>query len=160
MVAAAGKINTDAAMLSEGLERGAAASQILDALKKREEEKKQISQVPVGVVIAAFYVPYLCKSNCAPIAYVFPPSPDEPSEPDTPDEEEPTVAIEPTAFCVEDNEKYPIQASPTGGKLTINDKENDLTIVPATFDVGTFIVKYRKDEHPSELQSLMRISYA
>ncbi len=133
---------TDAVSLIERLNLGSEASKVLDALKRREEEEKQQSQLPGGVVIADFYVPYVCKSNCSPIAYVFPPSPDEPSEPGTPDEKVPSVTIEPVVFCVEDKKEYAIKASPAGGKLTINDKENDSTIVPAKRGAGVFIVKY------------------
>ncbi|WP_188504563.1 hypothetical protein [Parapedobacter pyrenivorans] len=136
------KIYTDAVSLIEQLNLGTAASKVLDALKKREEEEKQVSQLPNGVVIADFYVPYVCKSDCPPIAYVFPTSPDEPSEPGKPDEHLPTVSIEPTVFCIADKKEYPIKTNPEGGKLTINDKESEPKIVPARLGAGTFKVAY------------------
>jgi len=135
------KVYTEAVSLIEKLNLGTDATKVLDALKRREEEEKQVSQLPEGVVIADFYVPYLCKSNCPPIAYVFP-APDEPSEPGEPDEETPTVSIEPTVFCVEDKKEYTIKASPEGGKLTLNGKESSPEIVPAKLGVGTFNAAY------------------
>lgn len=136
------KIYTDAVSLIERLNLGSVASKVLDELKRREEEEKQQSQLPGGVVIADFYVPYLCKSTCPPIAYVFPPLPEEPDEPDTPEEEVAAVAIEPAVFCIKDTNKYVIKASPAGGKLTLNGQENDSTIVPAALGAGTFTIKY------------------
>ncbi|MFB2121366.1 hypothetical protein [Parapedobacter sp. 2B3] len=142
LLAADSKIYADAVSLIERLNLGTEASKVLDALRKRGEEEKQDSRLPGGVVIADFYVPYLCKSNCPPVAYVFPRPQDEPSEPGKPDEEMPAVAIEPTIFCISDKKKYAIKASPEGGKLTINGTESELTVVPAKFGEGIFSVKY------------------
>ncbi|WP_262248790.1 hypothetical protein [Parapedobacter soli] len=136
------KVYADAVNLIEQLKLGAEATKVLDALRRRGEEEKQNSQLPGGVVIADFYVPYLCKSNCPPIAYVFPVPQSEVPDPDKPDENEPTVTIEPTIFCAEDDNKYPIKTSPEGGKLTINNKESAPTVTPATLGEGVFTVKY------------------
>lgn len=128
--------------LIERLGLGADASKVLEALKKREEEEKQVSKLPAGVVIADFYLPYLCRSNCPPIAYVFQRPPDGPAEPGEPVEEKPTVSITPTEFCSDDQQAYGIAVGPEGGKLTINGKASKTEIVPAKLGAGTFDIAY------------------
>ncbi len=133
----------DTVSLIEKLGLGADATKVLDALKKREEEEKSVSKLPGGVVIADFYVPYLVKSNCQPIAYVFQKDVDDESpQPEEPEENQPSVAIEPAAFCTNDTQEYTITASPEGGKLTINGNESEVKVVPARLGKGTFEVVY------------------
>lgn len=133
----------DTVSLIEKLGLGADATKVLDALKKREEAEKLVSRLPGGVVIADFYIPYLVKSNCQPIAYVFQKDPgDGPSQPEEPEEDQPSVAIEPARFCTNDTQEYSIKISPEGGKLTLNGKESEGKIVPARLGKGTFEVEY------------------
>ncbi len=132
----------DTVSLIERLGLGADASKVLDALKRREDEEKQVSKLPAGVVIADFYLPYLCRSNCAPIAYVFQRQPDGPTEPEDPTGQEPTVSITPTVFCANDQQAYGIVAGPEGGKLTINGKVHKTDFVPAKLGAGTYDITY------------------
>jgi len=133
----------DTVSLIEKLGLGADATKVLDALKKKEEAEKLVSKLPGGVVIADFYVPYLVKSNCQPIAYVFQKDiDDEPSQPEEPEEDQPAVVIEPTRFCTNDMKEYSIKISPEGGKLILNGKESEAKIVPGRLGKGTFDVVY------------------
>lgn len=58
-----------------------------------------------NVVIADFYVPYLCCSDCAPVVYVFPPK-------ETPPEEEAEFSIASTEYVFDDAHNYPFTADP------------------------------------------------
>jgi hypothetical protein len=65
------------------------------------------SQYPVAdnVVIADFYVPYLCCSDCAPIVYIFPPK-------ETPPPEPAEFSIASTEYVFDDAHNYPFTAEP------------------------------------------------
>ncbi|MEN2280587.1 PKD domain-containing protein [Algoriphagus sp. SE2] len=55
------------------LNLGEAAKNVLEALNLKDKEiREQASPIPKGTVIADFYLPYLCCSECPPIAYVIP----------------------------------------------------------------------------------------
>jgi hypothetical protein len=85
-------------------------------------------QIPNGAVIADFYVPYLCCSDCAPIAYVF--------------AEEPSITIGKT-FCRNDKGPYTIDVNPAGGVIKIDDKEMpDNQFTPSAFNVGDHTISY------------------
>jgi hypothetical protein len=64
--------------------------------------------IPEFAVIADFYLPYLCCSDCAPIAYVLP--------------KEAvgvlSINIQPSEFCNNDDKGYPVNVSPDGGALS------------------------------------------
>lgn len=131
----------DTVRIVEKLELGIEATKVLDELKKREEAEKPASRVPGGVVIADFYVPYLVKSNCQPIAYVFPEN-HEPPTLEEPREDSPSIVVEPSNFCSNDKKEHTLKVYPAGGKLTINGKESGPTIVPARLGAGTFDAIY------------------
>lgn len=63
-----------------------------------------------GTVIADFYLPYLCCSDCPPVAYII--------EEKKPDPVNPTINIAPKEFCNNDDAIYDVVASPAGGVLT------------------------------------------
>jgi len=84
-------------------------------------------EIPNGAVIADFYVPYLCCSDCSPIAYVF--------------NEEPTITIG-KSFCRNDKGPYTIDVNPAGGVIKIDDKESDNQFVPSAFNVGDHTISY------------------
>jgi len=84
-------------------------------------------EIPNGAVIADFYVPYLCCSDCSPIAYVF--------------NEEPTITIAKT-FCRNDKGPFTIDVNPAGGVIKVDDKESDNQFVPSAFNVGDHIISY------------------
>ncbi len=60
-----------------------------------------------GMVIADFYIPYMCCSDCPPIAYILPEQPNEP--------EAPTITIATKSFCSNDAASYPVTVTPKGG---------------------------------------------
>jgi len=81
-----------------------------------------------GMVIADFYVPYLCCSDCPPIAYIF--------------SEEPSITIA-KAFCRNDKGPYKIEAIPAGGVIKVDDEElPDDNFIPSAYGTGTHTVTY------------------
>lgn len=67
------------------------------------------AQLPDKVVIADFFLPYMCCSDCPPVYYIVN---------ETKDEEQPTISIKPTEFCSDDKAAYPITISPAGGSIS------------------------------------------
>ena len=63
--------------------------------------------IPELAVVADFYVPYLCCSDCPPVAYVLQEK-----------AVEIELSLEKTGFCNNDQATYAITASPEGGQLT------------------------------------------
>lgn len=64
-----------------------------------------------GMVIADFYLPYLCCSDCPPIAYILPPKPVDETE-------DPTISIDLRQFCSNDQNQYSVVVSPPGGVVS------------------------------------------
>lgn len=95
--------------------------------------KEVVAEIPDGTVIADFYLPYACCSDCPPMNFIVLPS-------DT--QEEPTISIEEHEFCASDKDQYVVTVSPDGGELTSdaggvsqsNDGEWEFT--PAAVDIG------------------------
>jgi hypothetical protein len=89
--------------------------------KKKERIRVLIAQPPPrrifditdGMVIADFYVPYLCCSDCPPISYILPPRPQD-------DVEDPTIKIDQNQFCNNDQSSYRIHVTPAGGVISGN----------------------------------------
>ena len=85
---------------------------IIDILTYLQQPQPKF-QIPSNVVIADFYIPYLCCSDCPPVAYVIQPSPD-------------TVQfdIQPRIFLFDDAHNYPFttnqQVTPTDFDTTTN----------------------------------------
>jgi len=77
---------------------------------KYEKGTTEGLNAPEGAVIADFYLPYLCCSDCPPVSYVI--------QEVKPDPVRPTVDIVPKEFCNNDNKSYDVVASPAGGTLT------------------------------------------
>jgi hypothetical protein len=65
-------------------------------------------RIPEYAVIADFYLPYLCCSDCAPITFVVPKVPDAIL----------SIGITPTEFCNNDAASYNVTVSPEGGSLS------------------------------------------
>jgi hypothetical protein len=63
-----------------------------------------------GTVIADFYLPFICCSDCPPIQFVVAPERTPPTEV--------SITIEPTEFCGKDDRAVPIKAEPPAGELT------------------------------------------
>lgn len=101
----------------------------------REEEPLNF-QVPEEAVIADFYLPYICCSDCAPVSYVLP----------VPPREALSIKIKPTEFCNDDTRLYPVTVSPAGGELTASagglSKENNFAFSPNGLKAGVNTLTY------------------
>lgn len=81
---------------------------LLDTTHEKEADlDKVISGLANYTVIADFYLPYLCCSDCPPVLF-------------TVNElvVQPKISITPTTFCSGDSKTYPIDSSPAGGEVT------------------------------------------
>lgn len=100
------------------------------------EEEPLTFRVPEEAVIADFYLPYICCSDCAPISYVLPETPRETL----------SIGIKPTEFCNDDERAYPVSVSPAGGELTASaggvNTENGFTFSPNGLKPGVNTLKY------------------
>jgi hypothetical protein len=87
---------------------------ILDLLKVKGIFDKFVDLYEHGVVVADFYLPYLCCSDCPPIHFTvnIPP---------------PKIlfALDKPEYCGEDTEEYFFLTSPVGGVITTNDAQED-----------------------------------
>jgi len=68
------------------------------------------AQLPDKIVIADFYLPYMCCSDCPPIYYII--------NETAPDPVIPTISLKQTQFCNDDKTAFSIDVSPTGGTIT------------------------------------------
>jgi PKD repeat protein len=62
--------------------------------------------LPDKIVIADFYLPYMCCSDCPPVYYIVN---------ETKDTEQPTISIKDLQYCNGDKTAYPVTVTPTGG---------------------------------------------
>jgi hypothetical protein len=105
---------------------------ILQKIPTRRPPRQYV--IPDGTVIADFYIPYQCCSDCPPVAYIVqnvvtPPKP---------------VITMGTTFCDIDTNAEPIQVSAPGGTFnTIPGLDGTkLTFTPATAKAGTYQIIY------------------
>ncbi|MCR8557642.1 hypothetical protein KXD93_08310 [Mucilaginibacter sp. BJC16-A38] len=108
-------------------------------LLERERAQAQQSQaqtIPDGAVIADFYIPYLCCSDCPPVAYVL-------EQPKNPPPPKPVVSMN-TTFCDNDTDAEKITVSIAGGtfKKVAGLDDKGLTFTPATAGAGTYTIAY------------------
>lgn len=115
---------------------------IIEILNRGRTPKTRFSFIE-GEVIADFYVPYLCCSDCPPIAYVLPKEKEPVPEPD-----QPTIDMD-TTFCDNDDKPYDITVSPAGGKVTdeggneVNGVDNTVfTFTPLKAGAGVYKLIY------------------
>lgn len=101
-------------------------------------------------VIADFFVPYKCCSDCAPVAYVLP-------EKETPPPPQKPVLRMETSFCDDDKTEHQITASPEGGTFADANgnkikgiDEATHTFVPAAAGAGSYTVIYTVEGVPSD----------
>lgn len=90
-----------------------------------------VKELNDGIVVADFYLPYLCTSNCQPISFVINP---------------PilSLSLDKPEYCNDDETVYPFHANPTGGKLTspqqdsVNDNgDGTFSFLPATVKIDS-----------------------
>lgn len=72
-----------------------------------------IDEIGTGTVIADFYLPYLCYSDCPPIQFII----NQIKQPEDPDEEL-DIALEREEYCSNDRAQYTIVVSPAGGEVS------------------------------------------
>ncbi|MEO6834262.1 MAG: PKD domain-containing protein [Chitinophagaceae bacterium] len=66
---------------------------------------KLTAELPDKIVIADFFLPYMCCSDCPPVYFVV-------NETTEPDPVSPTISLKQTQFCTGDNTAYPIAVTP------------------------------------------------
>jgi hypothetical protein len=93
----------------------AAATQNLDAI---------IADIDDGTVIADFFLPYLCYSDCPPVNFII----NNPVPPPAPD---PTISIDPLTYCNNNSGSYPFTLTPADGQVTGEGVENN-AFIPAS----------------------------
>ena len=119
---------------------------ILDILINARPTSPAGFQIPDDTIIADFYVPYLCCSDCAPVAYVVAKEPD--PTPQEPPKEKPVLKMR-NQFCDTDKNPAKIEVSKSGGTFA-DDKGNKIkgldeagpTFIPAVAGAGTFTIIY------------------
>jgi hypothetical protein len=107
--------------------------QILDLLPPFEVSGK--FNFADGEVIADFYLPYLCCSDCPPVAYMIPAP--------APVQEKPVITMA-TTFCSNDKKPAKIEVSIPGGTFnTVPGLDGDTsTFTPLVAGAGTFLITY------------------
>lgn len=78
-------------------------------LSEKDISQDLIDELEDGMVIADFYLPYLCYSDCPPIQFMI--NTKEPAQ-------TVSISITPKEFCSADDKTYPITVSPEGGTIT------------------------------------------
>jgi len=94
------------------------------------------------IVVADFYLPYLCCSDCPPVAYILP-------KEDKPVLEALSIKLNKTDFCNNDDAVYKITASPEGGKLTASGGGVDVDkfeLRPKDVPAGLVKITYTLDD--------------
>ncbi|HVY70654.1 MAG TPA: PKD domain-containing protein, partial [Verrucomicrobiae bacterium] len=131
-------------IIKEGDRGDAVFDKLLVDLEKEDAATKSdldelIQNIPDGTVIADFYYPFICCSDCPPIQYdvrVVEPAP--PQDPVT-------ISITPAEFCNDNKGPIPITVSPPGGTIQGEGAgpvtPSGFAFVPASVDVGDLNVK-------------------
>ncbi|WP_276363728.1 PKD domain-containing protein [Daejeonella sp. H1SJ63] len=92
-----------------------------------------IGEIDHGTVIADFYLPYLCYSDCQPINFIINES--------KPPAEKPSIDIKIKEFCSDDKQAYAVFVSPEGGNLSgegiVTAADNTVTFQPSIVDLQT-----------------------
>lgn len=117
---------------------------IIGILKKVPRKPPQQGySITDGTVIADFYIPYLCCSDCPPVAYIT--SASAPAQ-----QTKPTITMN-TTFCDIDTTAEPITPSAPGGKLSITNAAGGtvngldaakMTFTPSQAGAGTYQITY------------------
>lgn len=121
---------------------------LLEAVKTDKTLDPLIAEIDNGTVIADFFLPYLCYSDCPPVHYILPEEkePEEPVEPVT-------ITIGQTDYCSADKTAFPIEVSPEGGSVSgegVKSVNGKFTFYPAGVDLQgnkqkEVVVTYTRD---------------
>src|SRR5690606_179200 len=99
--------------------------------------QREALEVSDGVIIADFYLPYICCSDCPPVAYIL--------APPVNDSETPILKIAKDSFCNNDSSQYAITINPAGGELTgdgVKRIDGNFVFVPNGLDPGSHTINY------------------
>jgi hypothetical protein len=86
-----------------------------------------ITDIADGTVIADFYLPYLCYSDCPPVNFII----NNPAPPPPVEVPDPTISIDSVNYCIADTTSYKFTVTPTGGQVTGEGVTNNLLIPSA-----------------------------
>ncbi len=101
-----------------------------------------VDEIPDGTVIADFFLPYICASECMPMSFVVLPGNEEPPAP-----VKPTISIKETQYCVGDKTDYEITVTPTppaAGSVTgegVSINNGKVFFNPSAVNLGTALQK-------------------
>jgi hypothetical protein len=77
---------------------------------------RDLTQAPEDVVVADFSLPYLCCSECPPVAFIVEKDKEQEPEPDPVD-----LNLKPNEFCSDDETLYPFDVTPENGEVATRD---------------------------------------
>ena len=119
---------------------------VIDDLRARIDRRRRkksglddlVEELPDGTVIADFFLPFICCSDCPPIQYQI-------VLRDKQEGAGVTISVTPAAFCQEQTDPVPILVSPPGGEVTGDgvkaDGDKGFVFVPAEIAVGRSVSK-------------------
>lgn len=114
----------------------------------REPKPRQF-ELTDGMVIADFYIPYMCCSDCPPIAYILPEKPQDTTE-------DPTIKIDKNSFCSNDKTGFPVIVSPKGGIVAGSgisvQTDGSYIFVPAAAGAGMYTLTYTANGKTASVQ--------
>ena len=114
----------------------------------REPRPKQF-ELTNGMVIADFYIPYMCCSDCPPIAYILPEKPQDTAE-------SPTIKLDKNSFCSSDKTGFPVIVSPKGGVVAGSgisvQTDGNYLFVPAAAGAGIHALTYTANGKTASVQ--------
>jgi len=114
-----------------------------------QEPRPKQFELTDGMVIADFYIPYMCCSDCPPIAYILPEKPQDTTE-------VPTIKIDKNSFCSNDKTGFPIIVTPKGGVVAgsgINvQTDGSYMFVPAIAGAGIHTLTYTANGKTASVQ--------
>lgn len=111
---------------------------LLGSLRKEDAATEKellelVAEIPDGTVIADFYLPYVCASDCPPMHFICLPSEET---------AEPTIAIDGNTFCADDKTAYLVHVSPVGGQAVsdaggvVTQADGSIVFIPAQVTMG------------------------
>jgi len=104
---------------------------ISSATRVENEVDELITDISDGTVIADFYLPYLCYSDCPPINFILKEA--------EPAEEQVNIEIRQKEYCITDSNSYPVELSPAGGSATgegLTDTSGNVTFKPSSVSLA------------------------